>query len=47
MQKETSYKFADISKDCVDKISNLEKELRNSTNQDIVLIAYQPDTVSN
>ncbi|MDF2803369.1 MAG: hypothetical protein K0S61_3272 [Anaerocolumna sp.] len=41
-----SYHVANISKDDVTTITNLEKQLSENTNKPIVLIAYQPNDES-
>ncbi|MHB8129462.1 MAG: hypothetical protein ACYDEX_10725 [Mobilitalea sp.] len=44
MEKENSeYTIADVSKDDISIISDLEKSLSSQKNTDIVLIAYQPN----
>jgi len=44
MERENSdYTIADVSKDDLSIISELEKSLSSQKNADIVLIAYQPN----
>lgn len=35
------YKVADITEDTKEHITNLEKEIKDETGKDVVLIAYQ------
>lgn len=43
MQDFKDYTVASISEEDVQNISRLEKSINDKTNQDIVLIAYQPN----
>lgn len=40
MSRDKDFPVANISNDQLSKIENLERELRNETNENIVLIAY-------
>jgi len=42
MKNFEDYKFADIDKECTDKITHLENELKSKCGEDVVLIAYHP-----
>ena len=39
---ENNYQIADISGQCVHEIDQLQKTLKDKTNQDIILVAYTP-----
>lgn len=42
MKNFDDYTFADIDKECTDKITQLEHELKSECGEDVVLIAYHP-----
>jgi len=39
--KEVDYQLADLSSEDLDRITELEKRLSDSTNEDIALVAYK------
>jgi hypothetical protein len=42
--KNSDFTTAQISEDLVDKLRELEQVMRRTTNRDIVLVAYEPET---
>ncbi len=46
MKDSKEYVYAKVSEEELDTISNCEKTLSEKLNQDIVLIAYQPNNVN-